>query len=72
MQEYINHEPELFMTDEEAEDHRSMEERKSTLVAQMNDRLMEDSSLEMEKRTFFEDSDIAKKALAEAMKKVRK
>lgn len=68
MQEYINHSPDLFLADEDKDTDRAY----AKVLEQMNDKLIQDESLELEKRTFFNDSELAKKALAEAMKKGRK
>ena len=76
MQEYQNHPPELFMSDEEQKEHETNKEFHKRvheeLIAQMDERLEEDESLVMKKRTFFEDSLVAKLALAEAKKLGRK
>ncbi len=65
MQEYKNNiQPELFTTDKEIEYSKQRDE----LVARMNDKLIKDTSLVIEKRTFFKDTEIAKRALILAMK----
>ena len=76
MQEYSNHPAELFMTDEEQKETETNEKFQQRLLdeltAQMDNRLKHEPILDATERTFFEDSDLAKKALLEAMKKGRK